>query len=104
MNTATMSFFDTSVGPMAAVPPLMPVAQRLGRPKSKRVFEQGIKALAALAARVAAPDYAKKTDVIPRSLNAFALLASGDAAHLPFVKREAQWAADYSTKGYSTWY
>ena len=70
-------------------------------PKSRRIFEQGIKALAA---RVAAPDYAKKTDGIPRSLNALALLASGDAAHLPLVKREAQWAADFSTKGYSTWY
>ena len=70
-------------------------------PKSRRIFEQGIKALAA---RVAAPDYAKKTDGIPRSLNALALLASGDAAYLPLVKREAQWAADFSTKGYSTWY
>ena len=70
-------------------------------PKSKRIFEQGVKALAA---RMAAADYPKKTDGIPRSLNALALLASGDPAHLPLVKREAQWAADYSTSGYSTWY
>lgn len=70
-------------------------------PKSKRIFEQGIKALAA---RVAAPDYAKKTDGIPRSLNALALLASGDAAHLPLVKREAQWAAEFSGKSMQTWY
>lgn len=69
--------------------------------KSRRVFEQGVKALAA---RVAAPDYAKRTDGIPRSLNALALLASGDAALLPLVKREAQWAANYSTDGYATWY
>jgi hypothetical protein len=70
-------------------------------PKSKRILEQGIKALAA---RMAAPDYVKRTDGIPRSLNALALLASGDAAHLPLVKREVQWAADYSTQSYSTWY
>jgi hypothetical protein len=70
-------------------------------PKSKRILEQGIKALAA---RVAQADYGKNTDGIPRSLNALALLASGDPAHLPLVKREAQWAADFSTKGYSTWY
>jgi hypothetical protein len=70
-------------------------------PKSKRIFEQGIQALAA---RVAAPDYAKKTDGIPRSLNALALLASGDAPHLPLVKREAQWAAGFSTTSFRTWY
>lgn len=70
-------------------------------PKSKRVLEQGIEALAA---RVAAPDYAKETDGIPRSLNALALLASGDAAHLPLVKREAQWAADFKAKSMQTWY
>ena len=70
-------------------------------PKSKRIFEQGVKALAA---RMAVADYPKKTDGIPRSLNALALLASGDASHLPLVKREAQWAADFSTDGYSTWY
>lgn len=69
--------------------------------KSRRILEQGIKALAA---RMAAPDYAKRTDGIPRSLNALALLASGDATHLPLVKREVQWAADFTTSGYSTWY
>ena len=70
-------------------------------PKSKRIFEQGIKALAA---RVAAPEYARKTDGIPRSLNALALLASGDAAHLPLVKREAQWASEFSGDSMQTWY
>ncbi len=70
-------------------------------PKSKRIFEQGIKALAV---RMATPDYAKKQNAITRPLNALALLASGDAAHLPLVKREAQWAADYSANGYNTWY
>ncbi len=70
-------------------------------PKSKRILEQGIKALAA---RVAAPEYARKTDGIPRSLNALALLASGDAAHLPLVKREAQWAAEFKGGSMQTWY
>lgn len=70
-------------------------------PKSKRILEQGIKSLAA---RMAAPDYAKRTDGIPRSLNALALLASGDAAHLPLVKREAEWAAGYSADSMQSWY
>jgi hypothetical protein len=70
-------------------------------PKSKRIFEQGIKTLAA---RMAAEDYPKKTDGIPRSLNALALLASGDEAHLPLVKLEAQWASEFSGKSMQTWY
>jgi hypothetical protein len=70
-------------------------------PKSKRILEQGLKALAAM---VAEPDYAQKTDGIPRSLNALALLAGGDPAHLPLVKREAQWAAEFSEDSMQTWY
>lgn len=70
-------------------------------PKSRRILEQGLKSLAE---RVSRPDYGKQTDGIPRSLNTLALLAGGDPAHLPLVKREAQWAAEFSTKGYSTWY
>ena len=69
--------------------------------KSKRIFEQSIKALAV---RVADPSYAKNLDPIPRSLNALALLASGDAAYLPLVKKEAQWAADFTDDGYKTWH
>ena len=72
-----------------------------GCPKSKRVLEQGLKALAA---RLEQPNYVKSTDAIPRALNALALLAGGDAAHLPLVKREAQWAAAFDTNGYKTWY
>jgi hypothetical protein len=68
-------------------------------PKSKRVFEQGC---AALAKRVASPTY--KDNPIPRSLNALALLASGKAEYLPIVKKEAQWAADFSADGMQTWY
>ena len=70
-------------------------------PKSKRIFEQGCKALAT---QIAEPAYAKKQNPITRSLNALALLASGDAAHLPLVKKEAQWAADYTDAGYKTWH
>jgi hypothetical protein len=40
-----------------------------------------------------------------RSLNALALLASGDPAYLPLVKREAEWAAtDFSEDSMKTWY
>lgn len=70
-------------------------------PKSRRIFEQGIKALAA---QMSAPDYGKKSDGIPRSLNALALLASGATAHQSLLKREAQWAAEFDTDGYKTWY
>ena len=69
-------------------------------PKSKRILEQGCKALAA---RVADPSYGRQSP-ITRSLNALALLASGDPAYLPLVKKEAQWAADYSADAMQTWY
>jgi len=52
---------------------------------------------------MAAPNYGKRIDSIPRALNALGLLAVGDAAHLPLLKKAAQWAADYSTDGYKTW-
>jgi hypothetical protein len=68
--------------------------------KSKRLLENGCKALAA---RMAQPDYTKM-DPIPRSLNALALLASGNVEYLPLVKEEAQWAARFSAKNMQTWY
>jgi hypothetical protein len=43
-------------------------------------------------------------DPIVRSLNALALLASGDPAWLPLVKKEAQWAADFSSGSMQTWH
>lgn len=70
-------------------------------PKSKRILEQGC---TWLAAQMEQPAYAKKHDPIPRSLNALALLASGDPAYLPLVKKEAQWAASYSAGSFQTWY
>jgi len=68
-------------------------------PKSKRIFEQGCKALAE---RVAAPSY--RQNPITRSLNALALLAGGNPEYLPLVKKEAKWAAGYSADSFQTWY
>ena len=70
-------------------------------PKSQRILAQGLKSLAA---RMAEPDYVESTDPIPRSLNALALLAGGEAADQPLVQREAQWAADFRTDDFRTWY
>ena len=66
--------------------------------KSKRILEQGCKALAAKVARPSRHD-----DPIVRSLNALALLAGGEAAYLPLVKREAEWAAGFSADSMQTW-
>ncbi|WP_395718968.1 DUF6288 domain-containing protein [Prosthecobacter sp.] len=68
--------------------------------KSKRIVEQGCKAIAT---RMGAAGYGNQ-DPIPRSLNALALLASGDAAYLPLVKKEAEWAAAYSATSMQTWH
>ncbi len=72
-------------------------------PKSKRILEQGCKALAA---RIADPSYSRSPnqDPITRSLNALALLAGGNPAYLPLVKKEAQWASDYSEDAMQTWH
>ncbi|MFN9642456.1 MAG: DUF6288 domain-containing protein [Pirellula sp.] len=68
--------------------------------KSKLLLAQGCKELAA---RMAQQNYTEM-DPIPRSLNALALLASGNREYLPLLKREAQWAARYSDKSMQTWY
>lgn len=70
-------------------------------PKSKRLLEQGCKALAA---RMAEPSYGERMNPIPRSLNALALLASGDPSYVPLVRREAEWAADFHDEGMATWH
>ena len=69
-------------------------------PKSKRILEEGCKALAK---RMAEPGY-ERQDAIPRSLNALALLASGEKEYLPLIRREALWAAGVSMDSYQTWY
>ena len=67
--------------------------------KSKRILEQGCKALAE---KVARPS--NREDPIVRSLNALALLASGNPDYLPLVKREAEWAAGYKSRSMQTWH
>lgn len=67
--------------------------------KSALILEQGCKALAA---SMSGPVY--KPNPIVRSLNALALLASGDAKYEALVKREAEWAAAFTTDGFQTWY
>jgi hypothetical protein len=68
-------------------------------PKSKRILEQGCEVLAT---RIASPGY--KPNPITRSLNALALLASGNEKYLPLIKKEAEWAAGYSADSFQTWY
>ena len=68
-------------------------------PKSKRILEQGCKALAA---RVGDPSH--RQNPITRCLNALALLASGNPKYLPLVKKEVKWAAGYSAGSFQTWY
>jgi len=70
-----------------------------GCPKSRRILQQGCEALAEA---MAGPRY--RRNPIERSLNALALLASGDEKYLPLVKREAEWAAEFSAGGFQTWW
>lgn len=69
-------------------------------PKSKRILEQGC---VTLAKRMKDPNYGKQNP-ISRSLNALALLAIGDSKYLPLVKKEAEWASNYSADSMATWY
>lgn len=69
--------------------------------KSKRVLEQGCKALAG---RMTDAAYPKKQNPITRSLNALALLASGNPEYLPLVRRETEWASTYSADAMQTWF
>ena len=70
-----------------------------GCTKSRRILRQGCEALVA---EMEGPRY--RRNPIERSLNALALLASGDPKYLPLVRREAQWAAEFSAGGFKTWY
>lgn len=68
-------------------------------PKSKRILELGCKVLAEKVGQSPNQD-----DPIVRCLNALALLASGDPAWLPLIRKEAQWAASFSADSMQTWY
>ncbi len=70
-------------------------------PKSKRIFELGCQSLAQ---RMVGPNYTRGLNPIPRSLNALALLASGNKEYLPLLQKEARWAADFSADSFATWY
>ena len=68
-------------------------------PKSARILEQGCRALAE---KISSPGY--QPNPISRSLNALALLSTGDERWLPVVKEEAEWASNYSVFQFSSWY
>ncbi len=68
-------------------------------PKSARILKQGCEALAK---KMSQPGY--KANPVTRSLNALALLASGDDKYLALIEREAKWASGYSANGMATWY
>lgn len=70
-------------------------------PKSRNILAQGCKALAA---RMKEPGYPRDLSPITRSLNALALLASGDPAYLPLVKQEVEWAGGFTSNDFQTWY
>lgn len=69
--------------------------------KSQRILERGLNSLVN---RMSDPDYEQSEDAIPRSLNALALLASGDPDYAALVEREAAWASKFSTRDFRTWY
>ncbi|WP_233246072.1 DUF6288 domain-containing protein [Coraliomargarita sinensis] len=70
-----------------------------GCTKSARILKQGCRALAE---KIMSPDY--NPNPISRSLNALALLATGDKTWMPAIKQEAEWASNYSAFKFSTWY
>ena len=67
--------------------------------KSKRILELGCQELAN---RMEEPSY--QQNPITRSLNALALLASGNREYIQIVRKEARWASVYSADSFQTWY
>lgn len=70
-------------------------------PKSEQILQRGLKALES---RMSEPGYTASIDPIPRSLNALALLASGEPAYQSLIQREAKWAAGFTVNDFRTWY
>jgi len=68
-------------------------------PKSKRIFEQGCQVVAARISKGS-----NKIGTIPRCLDGLALLASGNSEYLPLIRKEAEWASNFSVDGMKTWY
>ncbi|MEN8864629.1 MAG: DUF6288 domain-containing protein [Akkermansiaceae bacterium] len=69
-------------------------------PKSKKILETGC---AQLAAKISTSGNRRQNPIV-RSLNALALLASGNKDYLPLIKKEAEWASTYKTESMATWY
>ena len=67
--------------------------------KSDRIIDN---ACAALAKNMQDKGY--RPNPIVRSLNALALLASGDDQYAELIKREANWAANFESTSMQTWY
>ena len=67
--------------------------------KSDAVFERGCRALFE---RMKKPSY--RPHPIPRVLNAMALLASGERRYLSVVRKEAEWASEFTVESFRTWY
>jgi hypothetical protein len=68
-------------------------------PKSTLILERGCRILAE---RMAEPS--SRANPIVRSLNALALLASGNEKYLPLVKQEAKWASEFKADSMATWF
>lgn len=68
-------------------------------PKSARILKLGCEALAK---KMSESGY--RANPVTRSLNALALLASGNKNYLSLIEREAKWASGYSANGMASWY
>jgi len=66
--------------------------------KSQKIVKLGCEAIAK-----SIQQGVKHRHPITRSLNALALLASGDAKYMPEIKKEAEWAAQFTSNGYKSW-
>jgi hypothetical protein len=69
-------------------------------PKSAKILEQGCAAIA----RKISSGASRRDNPIVRSLNALALLASGESKYHPLVKQEAEWASGFQAESMATWY
>ncbi len=67
-------------------------------PKSNKILLKGCDEIAK---RIEKGDF--RMHSISRSLNALALLASGNKAYYPLLKKEAEWASKFTTDGYKSW-
>ena len=91
---------ENVVIPISVLGPYSPTAPHDCK-KSTLILERGCKALAE---RMLSPGYEKSQNAITRSLNALALLASGNQEYLPLVRREVEWANGFSSDGFQTWW